>query len=90
MTNYYEVFECPCGGKFNKYSKNNHLNSNKHKRYTGELPPLKKKIPKIIDPNGLSYIINNKVENLNEEQLDRRREYFRERVRECRSRKKCV
>ena len=88
MTNNYETFYCSCGGRYNKYNQKKHNNSNKHKRHVGELPPLKKKIPKIIDPNGLSYIINNKVENLNEEQLARRREYFRHRVAECRQRKK--
>lgn len=85
----YPTTMCPCGGKFNKYSEKVHLNSIKHKRYTGEIPTPDQAITrKIIDPNSLSYVINNKVSDLNEEQTVKRREYFRNRVAEYRQRKR--
>jgi len=88
----YPITTCDCGGKYTKYSEKVHLNSIKHKRYTGEIetppPATKEKVHKIIDPNSLSYVINHKVSDLNEEQSAKRREYFRHRVAECRQRKK--
>lgn len=86
-------YQCPCGVFVTKHRKIKHEKTLKHRRFMGEevvgkklgRPKDSKKVP---DKDSMSFILNSKTSELNEDQKDRRREYFRERMDICRSRRK--
>ena len=91
-------FNCECGSKVTLGNKSTHLKSKKHRRFMGETGPEVEiirnyKVGRILPkrpphPDSLSFVLNNRVEVLNEEQKQRRRDYFRGRVQLCRANKK--
>ena len=89
---------CECGSTLcSKQAITRHLNTRKHKIFIGEIivPPKVKHPPKKrgrpLSPESavnFSKILNSKVEELTPEELTIRREYFRQKTRQHRDRKK--
>ena len=87
----YPTIICECGGKYNKNTKKTHDKSKRHRNFMGEECPRKERVKmpeKEKNRDSISFIMNNKVENLTEEEHIRRKEYVKIKMRECRARKK--
>ena len=95
-----KTFECNCGAVLaSKQGLARHLNSRKHKILVGEIviPPKVKTPPKQRgrkpspdSPENITKILNSLVEDLTENDIKIRREYFRKKTREYRNRKRSV
>ena len=87
------MYDCACGSRVTFSNNSNHFKSVKHRKFMEEpnaTTSLRKSNQQSSNPATLSYCINNKVENLNDEQLEvaKRREYYENKVREHRANKK--
>jgi len=95
-----KTFECKCGAILaSKQGLERHLTSRKHKILIGEIivppkvkaPPKKRGRPLSLDsPANITRILNAKVEELTEEDIKMRREYFKNSQQRYRDRKKGV
>jgi len=82
---------CDCGGKYNKHTKTIHDKSKRHRNFLGEECPRKERVKlpeKEKNRGSISFVMNNKVENLTEEEHIRRKEYVKIKMRESRERRK--
>jgi hypothetical protein len=82
---------CECGGAYKKYSKNKHDQTIIHRKFLGEDVCGEKRGRKpnpVPNTDCLSYVMNNKVADLTDEQHNRRKEYVKLKMRECRARAK--
>lgn len=94
------TFPCHCGAVLaSKQGLERHLKSKKHKILTGELvvlpkvkPPPKKRGRKLSDksPENITKILNSKVQDLTDEEIKIRREYYKVTQQAYRDRKKGV
>ncbi len=82
---------CDCGGKYTKHTKTIHVKSKRHRNFMGEECPRKEreKMPdEQRNKDCIGYVVNNKIENLTEEEHLKRKEYIKIKMRECRERKR--
>ena len=86
-----KMYQCVCGSVITFSNKSNHFKSKRHRRFV-EDPDAETTLrfcnKQTLEPDTLSYCLNNKVANLTEEQKERRREYFRIKTKEFVERKK--
>jgi len=94
------AYTCECGSTLcSKQAILRHLNTRKHKVFIGEIivPPKVKRDPKIRgrklspdSPQNITKILNSKVEELTEDDIKIRREYYKNRQQEYRDRQKSL
>ena len=85
---------CDCGGKYTRHTKTIHDKSKRHRNFLGEDCPRKERVkvpPKAKKERNretISFVMNNKVKDLTEDEHIRRKEYVKIKMRECRARKR--
>ena len=85
------MYDCACGSRVTFSNNSNHFKSVKHRKFMEEpnaTTSLRKSNQQSSNPDTLSYCVNNKVGNLNDEQKAKRRECYKHKVREHRANKK--